>query len=241
MNNLHFNDLFNEDTLSIFTDASVYRDNKGYTISCPGAICVITKNNQCFILEQDFHERNIISGSTNNEGEISAVALGVYYAIKYSSQFKTINLYSDSNICVQGLNEWIFNWVKCMNKGLMYSSSGSPVANQSIISSIVNTIIEQKLNMNIFHQKGHVNINNSKSIEKAFMDFTNTNKIDKNIDEDIIKCISFYNDIVDVETKKTLQEYTKKYNNWEDTNKPIQFYPQVNPMNEYKNLIMKNI
>lgn len=240
MSVLHFNELFNEETLNIFTDASIYMDNNGYTISCPGAMCVYTdRNGSTYPLEKDFDERNIINNSTNNEGEISAVALGVYYAVKYSSQYKYINLFSDSNICIQGLTQWIFNWVRNMNGDIMMSSSGTPVANQSIIASIVNTIIEQRLQLNMFHQKGHVNLNNTKSMEKAHKDFIVTNKLKGKVDDDIIRCISFYNDIVDVETKRVLREYVSKYNEWVDTSKPIIFTPKVNQINDYRSLIKR--
>lgn len=236
---LCFSELFNEDTLNIFTDASIYKDSNGYTISSPGALCVYTQCATTYVLEKDIDERNIIDNSTNNEGEISAIALGVYLAIKYTSKYKHINLFSDSNICIQGLTDWIFNWVKNMDNGIMMNSSGTPVANQSIIASIVNTIIEQKLEINMFHQKGHVKIENQNSLNKANKDFITTNKLNGKVDEDIIKCISFYNDIVDNETRDLLMSYVNSGCFWGDTQKPIVFTPRTSSINDYKKLINK--
>lgn len=238
-NVLTFNQLFNEKTLNIFTDASIYRDENGYTISCPGALCVTTSNDEVNILEKDCGEKNLIFNSTNNEGEISAITLGLYYAIKYGSMFENFNLFSDSNICIQGLNDWIFNWFNNINNdGLMISSSGTPVANQSIISGIFNTIIEMNIPINLYHQKGHVKMNSEKSLNKAYHDFKNTNNIKENIDFDIIKCISFYNDIVDTETKETLENYIRNCNSsFIDTCKPIIFMPKIEQKNVYKKLI----
>ena len=237
---LSFNQLFNKSTLNIFTDASIYKEPDGYTISCPGALCVTTCNNEVNILEKDCGEKNLIFNSTNNEGEISAISLGLFYAIKYRNMFDNFNLFSDSNICIQGLNNWIFNWLENINSdGLMISSSGKPVANQSIISGIYNTIIEMNIPINFYHQKGHVDSNKQKLLDKAYEDFKITNNIKDDVDMDIIKCISFYNDIVDVDTKDTLSNYISRNErkDYLDTRRPIIFSPKIEQKSVYKKLI----
>ena len=235
-----FDRIFNEKTLNIFTDASVYKDSSGYTISCPGALCVTTCCSEVNILDKDCGEKNLIFNSTNNDGEISAINLGLFYAIRYGKMFENFNLFSDSNICIQGLTNWIFNWFNNINsEGLMISSSGKPVANQSVISSIYNTIIEMNIPINLYHQKGHVKIDNETLLKKAHKDFKVTNNITEDIDLDIIKCISFYNDIVDVETKDTISRYLRMNgaDNFVDTQKPLVFTPKIESKNIYKKLI----
>ena len=48
---IQFNDIFNDNTLNIFTDASIKDLNNGETLGCPGAVCVCTVNGICDILE----------------------------------------------------------------------------------------------------------------------------------------------------------------------------------------------
>lgn len=238
---LHFDQFFNMLTLNIFTDASVKTLQDGTVLSCPGSICVVTDSfGNTYKLEEDFDERNIVIGSTNNDGEIRAVALGVYYAIKYKNSFQFINLFSDSNTCIQGLNDWIFRWVKNIRGDRLYGSSKKPVANQDIISSIVNTIIENDININLYHQKGHVK-NSSQGHEKCFNDFLTTNGINKSMDIDLIKCISFYNEYVDDKTKETLNKFTNIYYNNEECKVSFEFTVKKGEINKYKDLIKRRI
>lgn len=237
---IHFHNLFNPSTLNIFTDASVHTLEDGTVLSSPGAVCIITDvNGDTFILEEDFDKSHIVIGSTNNDGEIRAVALGVYYAIKYKDVYPYINLFSDSNICIQGLTNWIFNWINCTDDtNRLYNSSGKQVANQDMLASLVNTIIEQKLSMNFYHQKGHVK-NSDESYKKCFNDFIKTNKLPRNLDIDIITCISTYNNYVDIKTKDALKEFTSIYYNSEKTITPIEFTVKTEQIGEYKKLIRR--
>lgn len=239
-NEIHFSDLFNPSTLNIFTDASVSTLPDGTILSSPGAVCVITDDNgDTYILEEDFNQSHIMVESTNNDGEIRAVGLGVYYAIKYKDAYRNINLFSDSNICIQGLTNWIFNWIKCKDQNdRLYNSSGKQVGNQDVISSLVNTIIEQKLNMNFYHQKGHIK-NSDESYDKCFKDFLTTNNLSHNLDIDIITCIATYNNYVDIQTKKVLKEFTSIYYNIEKTIRPIEFTVKADQIGEYKKLIRR--
>ena len=95
--------LFNDRTLNIFTDASIVKiENE--TIGCAGNN--IVANNT--IIDQP---RLIYRNSTNNNSEIAAIHMAVVNALNYRHQFETINIFSDSKICIYGLREWIFNWI----------------------------------------------------------------------------------------------------------------------------------
>ena len=74
--------------------------------------------------------------------------------------------------------------------------------NQDIIINIVNTILYNNLHINLYHQKGHVNINNEKSLANARDVFIESNKID--IDLQTLQTISEFNNYVDIRTKNTL-------------------------------------
>ncbi len=206
MKKLKYGDIFNEDTLNIFTDASITKlDNE--TIGCPGVILVGTDSNgfNHVINSQSY----IVNHSTNNDSEIKAIRAGILYGLGYRNNFKRINLFSDSNICVQGLKDWIFNWINCINGITMYSSSGMPVANQEIFMSIVHILANANFEINIYHQKGHVMINSEESLNKAKNSMLHSNNLD-DIDMDLLVQLSIYNDMVDVLTKNHLNVY---YNN----------------------------
>lgn len=203
---------FNEDTLNIFTDASVITQPYGFD-SC-SAVCAIAGDND-LILDETVH---INRNCTNNFGEMYAIYLGVLLAYKYiylnKRNFNIINIFSDSAVSVLGLKEWIYNW-KLDKDGLLINSSNKPVANQSLICSIVNTIYKFDLNISFFHIKGHVNYNSDNRIKvlNTFIHkFRDLNKdigpglIDYPTMERIIK----YNDYVDNLSRDHLRKYYDK-------------------------------
>ena len=202
---INYKDIFAPGILNIFTDASIKKLPDGETLGCPGALCIYTLNNgSSTILDLACY---IERYATNNSSEIKAISLGVAKALQYRHMFNTINLFSDSRICIQGVREWIFNWINCINNGLMCSSSGEPVANQNTFASIVNTIIANNLNINFYHQKGHVKITNNKAIENAVRVFKDVNKID--VSFNLMKELSHFNDIIDVRTGEELEIFTR--------------------------------
>lgn len=216
-------------TLNIFCDASITKPKnpKEKVTGCAGMISVLMDNSGNVISENIV--KQIIPNTTNNNSEVTAVLLGVYEALKYNGKVGAINLFSDSKITIMGLREWIFNWIRSINNGIMYSTSGTPVANQDIICQIINCIIYNNLNIMLFHQKGHVSGNNIPNAREVFI---TSNGIDISIQETGI--ISLYNDYVDRFTRNALSgfEYTE-----DRPIRPIDFPIAYCDMNKYKNLI----
>ena len=202
---LMYDDIFNDRTLNIFTDASMTK-NEGETIGCYG-IKTITTNEE--IADTIFPEQDYICylgiarHSTNNDSELRGILRGVFFALEFREYFKTINLFSDSMISIMGLKVWLNNWVRNIKNGIMYSTSGE-VMNQELIKDIVFTILNNNLNINLYHQKGHVN---SKNIEHAKHTFIVSNKLDCDVDMKLIETISNFNDIIDRTTRLYLEEY----------------------------------
>lgn len=233
-----YNTIFNTDTLNIFTDASIKKITNEYTVGCPGAVAIRTLDNgdTTFITEQIYLEHN----ATNNSSEIKAIALGIDLALKFRTGFKTINLFSDSKICIYGLREWIFNWIHNIDNNIMYGSSGNPVSNQETFKSIINCIINNNLIINLYHQKGHVNNTDSKSVIHAKDVFMESNKV-SGVDTNLIKCISDYNNYIDIRTKSVIEqniEWIK--NDIVFKNKSINHGIDVNSIkSQYKSLIGK--
>lgn len=200
-------DFFNENTLNVFVDGSVLHKDTGETIGAPGAIMVETDCNGCTRVTQQ--QSYFVRNSTNNDTEIRSIYLGIGMILNWISAYgyipKKINLFSDSQICVKGLTEWIYNWVKCTHNDTMYSSSGEPVANQEIIKAIVYTILRNELEISIWHQKGHVT-STSKSLTKAMSTFKTSNIVKDIVDQKLIIQISEFNNYVDEFTGILLAE-----------------------------------
>lgn len=202
---MRYSDIFNENSVNIFTDGSIYNNMEtGETIGCAGTLLVGNVSNGFGIINDDY---TILRNTTNNETEITAIYIGVRMAIdyiKHTGYNPTFNLFSDSKICVLGLREWIYNWIRCMNNGIMYNSNGTPVKNQEIFKNIVQLILDNNLCIKLFHQKGHVTKSDA-SLRNAMDVFNVSNKLNVK-DLSLISAISKYNNDVDSITKTLLTE-----------------------------------
>lgn len=224
--------LYDESTLNIFCDASISKfQDLNITIGCAGVVIVSNNNNRKLNFLYDNY--NVIYETTNNNSEITAILLGIIEAIKNKDKFNVINLFSDSKICIYGLREWIFNWICNIKNGIMISSSLLPVANQNIISKIINYIVYNNLSINLYHQKGHV-ANTNNSLNNASKVFYESNNIILTQNE--IIDISYYNNMVDIRTKDILLSLDRLYRE-KSLLQPIEFPITGCDMNLYKNLI----
>jgi len=203
MKDLIVDEIFNPYTLNIFTDASVKMVGN-YFIACPGAVAVTTFNGMPYICNQQAY---LSYDSTNNSGEIQAVRLGIFLANMYKHRFRVINLFADSNICISGLNLWLDSWIKNSKDGMFVNSSRKLVENQDTFKNIIDDIITNKLYINFYHQKGHVDVKNKDSMDNAIDVFRRINNI--NPSTNLIENISKYNNEVDIMTKVYLDNIEK--------------------------------
>lgn len=200
----------------LFTDAASYnngqKDPSKPQHSYSGAI--LTYNTE---IVKKFGKFN--PNSTNNYGEIMAICHGLKKSIKYLKKqgIKDIELdvFSDSEICVRGLNEWIFGWKRNAKDGIWYSSSNAKVANQEIFKEIDEIISHKKykklfknydpirLNIRIFHTRGHIDLSKPKDVEKAMKSFKRVNGIE--IPLDVLSFIINMNNEVDRYAVKNLK------------------------------------
>jgi ribonuclease HI len=228
---INFNAVFNDYTLNIFTDASVKVCANKLTCTCSGAISTVNDK----IIKTNIR---VLKNSTNNLGEITAILLGVEDAFLYKNSFKTINLFSDSKINIFGLREWIFSWINASHKGVLYSSTGKEVANQNIILTIINFILENNLNINLYHQNGHVSLNNVNDLIDARNNFNKFNGIRNEVDMNIIKQISFFNNYIDNHTRLILNN--SDIIKMPETKLAIKMVYKPFDINNYKSLININ-
>ena len=195
----------NYNTLNIFSDASVLGkvDVVKRNRVCAGAVAIV---NGC--RDREYH--TILERSTNNYGELSAIFLAIQLAALYRDDYSEINIFSDSNISVNGLREWIYNWFSHIGPdGVLYSSNGAPVANQIIIKCIydfvINTFDPNRHRIKIHHCKGHVNTSSKASIANAINCFRRNFKYPLEGDyTNIIMDIQKWNNYIDQSTRASL-------------------------------------
>ena len=197
---MYNSDIFTPEAINIFTDASILKINSVETIGCAGCILVfgelIDKN-----IQEDYQ---IIRNTTSNNSEIKAIRLGIQNVLKYKNQYKKIRLFSDSQISIFGIRDRIFNW-KYIN-GTYIGTEGIPIKNQDIFLEIVYTILENNLNIEFYHQKGHVTYT-PRSIKDAMHVFIASNNIREYVDESFIKQISIFNNMVDNNSRNYLDNF----------------------------------
>lgn len=192
---IKYKNVFNNNTLNIFTDASVYK-NGNEIIGAPGMIAVF--GNNC----EEFIDMRILRNSTNNESELYAVYLAIQYALKCKKDFEVINIFSDSQFAIFGLREWIFNWVNGIKQDRLYNSSHKLVANQQLFMNIIYTILLNDLEINLYHNRGHFKPSQIKSFIELF---TKHNFLNDFIDRETALAIMKYNDKIDNYTRATLK------------------------------------
>lgn len=194
---LDLNMMVNDETLNIFTDASMNKIGGSF-----GAIAVY-KNN---IIDSSFW----YSRGTINECEAKGLRCGLALAFRHFNEFNRINIFCDSLLTVNSINDYIYRWRYNEKDHCLYTVSGSKIANQSILVEDVllyKQVLMFNKNIFIFHQNGH--INSQHDIAKAANNFLKFNKIDNlfhSIDEEFIKFIALYNNIIDNITRIKLQE-----------------------------------
>ena len=141
---------YNENTLNIFSDASMFSQ-----LGCYGVVAVVKDN----IIDSTYR---LVSNTTSNNSEIKGIRAALDLALKYKDRFQFINIFSDSLISVNGLRDYIYNWKYNKNDGLLYSTAKKPVANQEIFIEahrILNILEAAPCIIHLYHQAGHVDKN----------------------------------------------------------------------------------
>jgi ribonuclease HI len=178
------------------------------TTGCYGVIAVVCDN----IIDQNF---KLVSNTTSNNSEIKGLRAAVSMANKWKDCFRFINIFSDSQISVFGLRDYIYNWRYNPNDGLLYGSANKPIVNQEIFieTHYILTELMQITNSSVrlFHQSGHIENGYDKLIY-ACKTFKKSNKINGKVDINFIRYISTYNNYVDNKSRQTLRNSNRSLN-----------------------------
>lgn len=187
-------DLFNQDSICIFTDSSFKKAKNAPSNSAIGttapAFCVIHED--CCI-EQGFH---ILHNSTSQQGELYAMLLGVMTAYKYRS-YPHIRLFSDNQNAVFSVREWIFKWAMETANGRQTLGPNGRINNQEYIMDIVYTIISNNIFLELYHVKGHVDIKSWESVKHSKVLFERSNPFVGKVDDALIYQLAMGNNMVD--------------------------------------------
>ena len=194
---MDFNNFKNKEVLNIFCDASI-RKMGDKSAGCYGAVAVYGYT----IIDEIYR---ICSDTTNNNAEIKAIRAGILLAIRHGNKFKRINLFSDSQVSLFGIRDRIFNWTVGRG-GKLYGSQNQLISSQEVFIEIANLIVSHNLNISLWHQKGHVKMNDFRSLDEAKHVFMSSNGVRINLDTSFIRYISTYNDIVDKKSRSVLYQ-----------------------------------
>lgn len=182
-------------TLNIFSDASIKNKHKSFD-GCYGAVAVVNNT----IIDEIYR---IATDTTNNNAEIKGVRAAVLLAIRHGSNFQNVNIFSDSQISILGIRERFPNWNYNQRSDTLYGYDRNPIKSQEIFIEILELIRQFDLRVVIWHQKGHVK-NTFESLTNASHVFAASNRVRDVIDLNLIRYISYYNNIVDDKSRKIL-------------------------------------
>jgi len=198
-------------SLFIFSDASIYQDTKtGKFTGCSGVIAVqlnYLHPNCTFnpIINENYQ---ILTDTTVNRSELHGIYLALEMQNRYRYIYNDIHIFSDSALSVKGLRDWFFSWNKG-NKNYFTNSSFEYVKNQDMFKYVAYYILNNNLNVNLHHCKGHINISEPHSIKRAIDTYKTSNGCD--IDKNTALTISFYNNMVDNKSREYLNCYLSNY------------------------------
>lgn len=207
--NLKLNDFYSTKVLNVFSDASMHKRNKSF-IGCYGSVAVTCDS----ILDNHY---NIDSFSTTPASEARGLRTSIIIASKLAKDFDTINFFSDSQITIMAVRDYIHKWD--IHDGKFWTSGGKVAKNGSIYMECNRLLADPVFygkDINLYHQKGHVNIASFEQLKRAADVFRRENHLNCKIDLNFIRYISVFNDLVDKQSRSILRRYANSNVVYED-------------------------
>ena len=213
----HIEEIYNTRTLNIFSDASTRRGPNLTTAACYESIAVCQDN----VLEKLCR---IHSDTTSNQEELRGIRGSIRLALKYYQNFETINLFSDSDYSIRGLKNFS-NYRYDDENNTIYIKGNKELMNQSLFienAQLLLKLIHVHPDVNLYFVKAHIDMTNIFALRKAANKFTTLNRFrNKDVDLNLIRYITTYNNMADKESRTVLRT-TNVYNNYYSD--PVQFF-----------------
>lgn len=219
--------VFSKDAINIFTDASILKLSNGEYLGCPGYVVI----NQDKVLESDCY---VIENTTSNNSEIKAVRLGIFAAERYQD-YKYIRLFSDSQLCIFGLRDRIYKWMRSVRDGKVCGYDGNPIKNQEVFLEIAYYVMRKNIRIEFFHQRGHISLASNQALQTAHDDFLRYNNVE-DVSIDLVSRLSYYNNMVDQMTRQKLNSGLLDI-----YSEPYQFKYVTTGIDEFKRLTQKQV
>lgn len=230
-------DLFNDESICIFTDSSFKRYKfipigTALGVTAP-AYCVF-KND--IMIEQGFE---ILHNSTSQQGELRALLLGIMASYKYRD-YPHIRIFGDNQNAIFGVREWIFNWVRQSNNGGCVFGENGRINNQDYIMENIYAILSNNIFLEFYHVKGHVNIRKRSDVEISRKLFQRSNPFVGRIDDALVYQLAAGNNTVDQYSSAMLNLYFNDSNyDTRDLTPAISIGYKPIDMNQYIKLVNK--
>ena len=180
MNFTNLNNLYDENTIYVFTDGGCSKNGKA---NSKAGYSVVFSMDDDSILYEFNTTRLVVKDPTNNKAELSAIRYVFKTIVENSDLFenKTVIVCTDSMYSINCLEKWYKGWIKNDWK----NSKGERVKNQDIIKTILDykkTIRESGKNVEIEfkHVFSHIQEPVDKNSQAYFLWYGN-NYVDKNI------------------------------------------------------------
>lgn len=198
INSIH--DIYRSDTLNIFSDASFKQFAAAYSII---AVCKDT------IID---NATRVHKKATSNAEELRGLRAALSCALIHRNEYKYINIFSDSLLCIDGLRKYSkkWNYIEDNSKGYdfshgsYYKSKTHRVEHSDIYVECFEFLkkLRETNDVALFHQKGHVKLEGNGNAVKnrlrtAGNDFKKFNDVNACIDANLMRYISTYNSTVD--------------------------------------------
>ena len=221
--------------INCFTDASKTNIDGVDTI-CAG-YAVVYQNQ---ILDTGL---KVVYDATSMYGEELAIYMGMDALLSYAKYDTFLNLFSDSQVGVFSLRNWLFDWVKKEKDSStiksFVNSTKTPVANQEVLMATIGLVNSTGAHMSLYHIRGHMNPNKVSDMQTFIEAFVRLNN--EYMTEDMARELIYYNDVVDKATRNHLfQTISSPEFNPEDYHKPIVVFNNLlnyNTIMNYKELI----
>lgn len=212
--NITLPEYYNPYTLNIFSDASF--GIKGKKRGAYAVVCVC-----CDTIIDEF--RAFCGDHTIVVSETRGIRRALDMGLRYSSQYQYINIFSDSQLSIQSIRDFIYHWKYNEKKKCFLNTNGAIVHNQGLILECnqLYSVLCQRTHTQLLHQKGHVDSGYSEIVNAVDV-FKKSNYVNGNIDLNFIRYISTWNNYVDDKATKKLKNDRSRYS----YNDPFEYKPK---------------